>query len=150
MTRPATRTVHHVDFRPTPAPRPTVAPVGRVPRVVRLLALAHWIDRIVRDGELRDLADAARVLGMTRARVSQITNLLLLSPVIQEAILDLPMVTSGRDPITERHLRPISAEPDWNKQLILWREIHGLRALAQDEDGREVLLQDGTGPDSGD
>ena len=123
MTSPATRTVHHVDFRPTPVPRPTVALVRRVPRVARLLALAHTIDRMVRNGELRDLADAARVLGITRARVSQITNLLLLAPEIQEAILDLPMVTTGRDAITERQLRPIAAEPDWSTQLDLWAEV---------------------------
>ena len=125
MTRPATRTVHHVDFRPTPAPLPTVAPVGRVPRIARLLALAHKIDQKVRDGEFRDLADAARVLGMTRARISQITSLLLLAPRIQEAILDLPMVTSGRDPITERLLRAIVAEPDWGGQMELWNKVCG-------------------------
>jgi hypothetical protein len=97
--------------------------VGRVPRVARLLALAHKIDRMVRDGQLRDLADAARALGMTRARVSQVTNLLLLAPEIQEAILDLPMVITGRDPITERQLRPIAAEPDWENQLLMWRKF---------------------------
>ena len=149
MTGPATTTVHLVDLRPKPAPRPTVAPVGRVPRIARLLALAHTIDQMVRVGELRDLADAARALGMTRARVSQVSALLLLAPEIQEAVLDLPLVT-GRDPITERQLRPIAAESDWNKQLILWREIHELRAAPQDQDGREVYLQDGSGSDSGD
>ena len=94
-----------------------------MPRVVRLLALAHAIDRMVRHGELRDLADAARALGMTRARISQIASLLLLAPEIQQAILDLPLVTTGRDPITERQLRPITAEPDWSKQLVLWAEV---------------------------
>ena len=78
---------------------------------------------MIRSGELRDLADAARVLGMSRARISQITNLLLLSPVIQEAILDLPLLITGRDTVTERQLRPIAAEPDWNKQLDLWAEV---------------------------
>ena len=150
MTGPATTTVHRVDFRPTTAPRPTVASVGRVPRVARLLVLAHAIDRTVRNGELRDLADAARALGLTRARVTQITNLLLLAPEIQEAILDLPTVTTGRDPITERQLRPIAAEPDWDKQLILWRKTHERRALLQDADGRETHLQDRAGSDSGD
>ena len=123
MTHPATRTVHHVDFRPTPAPRPTVAPVGRVPRIARLLALAHTIDQMVRDGELRDLADAARILGMTRARVSQISNLLLLAPSIQDSLLNMPRVTSGRDSITERQLRPIAAEPVWRRQCEMWGRL---------------------------
>ena len=90
---------------------------------------------MVRGGEYRDLADAARRLNLTRARLSQITNLLLLAPEIQEAILNLPLVTNGRDALSERQLRPIAAKPDWNRQLEMWREIHGLRAAAQDEDG---------------
>ena len=75
-------------------------------------------------GELADYVEAARQLNLTRARVTQITNLLLLAPQIQEAIIDLPLVTNGRDPITERQLRPIAAEPDWNKQLSMWRQIN--------------------------
>jgi hypothetical protein len=42
--------------------------------------LAHRIDAMVRTGEFRDYADAARALGLTRARITQITNLLLLAP----------------------------------------------------------------------
>ena len=78
---------------------------------------------MIRDGELRDLADAARAIGVTRSRVTQIMNLLLLAPKIQEAILDLPPVTNGRDSVSERALRPIVAEPDWNGQLDLWNEV---------------------------
>ncbi len=124
MTATATRTVVSVDFAPMTPQRRDVAPTGRVPRVVRLLALAHWIDGMVRNGELDDLAEAARQLNLTRARVTQITNLLLLVPEIQEAILDLPLVIKGRDSITERQLRPIAAEPDWNKQRSMWRQIN--------------------------
>ncbi len=78
---------------------------------------------MIRAGELRDLADAARAIGVTRARMTQIVNLLLLAPEIQEAILDLPPVTNGRDPVSERALRRIVAEPDWNRQLELWNEV---------------------------
>ncbi len=124
MTAIAARTVVHVDFAPTTPQRRDVAPVGRVPGVARLLALAHRIDSMVRDGEIADYADAARRLNLTRARVTQIANLLLLAPKIQEAILSLPPITEGRDPITERQLRPITAEPDWNKQLSMWRQIN--------------------------
>ena len=99
-------------------------PIGRVPRVAAQLALAYKIDGMVQRGELRDLADAARALGFTRARVTQVVSLLLLAPEIQEAILDLPLVAHGRDPVTERQLRLIAAEPDWNKQLFMWRQIH--------------------------
>ncbi len=104
---------------------PQGAPADRVPRVARLLALAHRIDAMIGNSELRDLADAARRLGVTRARVTQVTNLLLLAPDIQAAILDLPAVVNGRDPISERQLRDVVAETDWNQQLVRWREIHG-------------------------
>lgn len=124
MNAPVTRTVVRVDFEPELPHRPTVATTGRVPRVMRLLALAHRIDGMVRDGELDDMAEAARQLNLTRARVTQITNLLLLAPEIQEAILDLPLVIKGRDSITERQLRPIAAEPDWNKQRSMWRVVN--------------------------
>jgi hypothetical protein len=86
------------------------------------LALAHKIDAMIRAGELRDLAEAARSIGVSRARMSQIMNLLLLSPEIQEAILNLPPVTNRRDPVSERALRAIVAEPEWTKQLQTWRE----------------------------
>ena len=102
------------------APKPEPEPKGRVPRVARTLALAHQIDRKIRAGELRDLAHAAEVLGLTRARMTQIMNLLLLAPEIQEEILDLPPVLEGRDPVTERQLRLIVAEPDWNHQQAMW------------------------------
>ena len=88
-----------------------------------MLALAHKIDSMIRTGELRDLADAARAIGVTRARMTQITNLLLLAPAIQEAILDLPPVTNGRDPVSERALRKIVAESDWMKQQVMWNEV---------------------------
>jgi len=97
---------------------------GRPPRVVRLLGLAHEIERRIRAGELRDYAQAAEVLGVTRARVSQITALTLLAPVIQEAILGL---SAERGVISERQLRVIVAEPVWEKQMRLWRLVRNHR-----------------------
>ena len=122
-------------MRTTPLPRSTYAVAfdrrrsraksvaGRVPRVARLLALAHKIDERIRSGQLRDLADAARFFGVTRARMSQIMNLTLLAPEIQEAILALPPVVSGRDPVVERTLRRIAAEPSWEQQVAQWSRL---------------------------
>ena len=125
MTRPAeARSSYCVDFNGKSPRGPTQADTGRVPRVARTLALAHRIDGMIRAGELRDLADAARAIGVTRARMTQIASLLLLAPEIQEAILDLPPVTNGHDPVSERLLRRIVAEPDWNRQLELWNEVN--------------------------
>jgi hypothetical protein len=50
-------------------------------------------------------------------------NLLHLAPDIQEQILDLEPVTSGRDPVTERDLRAMVAEANWALQRSLWTQI---------------------------
>jgi hypothetical protein len=97
-------------------PEPVSVPVGRVPRVTRLLVLAHKIDAKIHSGEIQTWAEAARLVGVTRARMTQITKLLLLSPENQEAILNLPNVTRGPDPVTERSLRIIAAHVDWQRQ----------------------------------
>ena len=120
MKAPAVRTVVRVDFGQEAPQGGTVATVGRVPRVTRLLALAHRIDWMVLSGEIADYAEAARRLGFTRARVTQITNMLLLAPEIQEEILCMPPTTVGRDPVTERQLRPMTAEMDWDRQVSIW------------------------------
>jgi len=100
----------------------TVIPL-RVPRVARHLAIAHEIERRIRVGELDGLAHAARAFGLTRARVTQIVSLTLLAPAIQAEILELPPVTKGRDRITERTLRPIVAEPVWERQAARWHRL---------------------------
>jgi len=107
------------------APVPTPVVPGRVPRVTRLVALAHRFRGLLAAGEVRDYADLSRLAGVTRARATQILNLLLLAPDIQEALLDLPRVEAGRDPITERCLRPIAAVLDWATQREMWRALTG-------------------------
>lgn len=96
---------------------------GNLPRVTRLMALAIRFEGLIRDGEVADYAEIARLGHITRARVTQIMNLLHLAPDIQAAILSLPRTESGRDPITERDLRPIAAIVDWRKQRRAWREM---------------------------
>lgn len=105
-------------------PSSTTTIAFRGARVTRHLVLAHEIERRIRAGELDDLAHAARVFGLTRARVTQIVSLTLLCPTIQAEILALPPVTVGRDVVTERSLRPIVAEAVWERQLAMWNEIH--------------------------
>jgi hypothetical protein len=51
----------------------TVAP-GRVPRVARLLALAHRLERLVRTGVVKNYAEAARLGHVTRARINQVID----------------------------------------------------------------------------
>jgi len=98
-------------------------PVGRTPRISRLMALAIRINGLVKNQVIPDYATAARLGHVTRARMSQITNLLHLAPDIQESILFLPLVESGHDPITERDIRPIAGMPDWKKQKKMWDSL---------------------------
>jgi hypothetical protein len=104
------------------APRPSCPP-GRVPRVAKLLALAHRFEGLVQKGEVADYAALARLGQVSRARISQITSLLLLAPDLQEQILFLPRTERGRDPIQMRHLLPIAQVPDWKIQRQLWTAL---------------------------
>jgi hypothetical protein len=52
----------------------------RLPRVARLMALALRFDGLVRTGAIVDYADLARLGHVSRARISQIMNLLQLAP----------------------------------------------------------------------
>lgn len=99
---------------------PKPAPVGRVPRVSRLMALAIHCDRLVRSREVKDFAEIARLAGITRARMSQITNLLNLAPEIQEELLFLPRTAEGRDPLAEQHLRKVTQMVCWRAQRTAW------------------------------
>ena len=102
-----------------PESKPTLKP-GRIPRVSRMMALAIRFERLLSAGEINDYAEVARLGHLTRAQVSQIMNLRLLAPDIQEAVLFLPLTISGRDQILLRDLQPISLSPDWRHQRKQW------------------------------
>ena len=99
------------------------APTGRIPRLSRLMALAIKCGGLVTRGEARDYADLARVGHVTRARMSQIMNLINLAPDIQEEILFLPKTEAGRAPVTEAAVRQIACQPLWKRQRTRWREL---------------------------
>jgi len=90
------------------------------PRVARLLALAHHFDDMIREGVLRDQAELARLCRVTRARITQIMNLLYLAPDIQEAILFLTAVKEHPGP-TLCQLQPLTGEVGWAQQRARWR-----------------------------
>ena len=98
-----------------------VTSTGRVPRVARLMALAIRFDQLIRDGVVSDQAELARIGHVSRARLTQIMNLLDLAPGIQEELLFLPPTDRGRDAVTERGLRPITANTGWSKQRRMWQ-----------------------------
>ena len=101
--------------RPTASKRPSRGQ-GRLPNVTRLLVLAHKIDGMIRAGEIRDWAEAARLAGVTRAWMTQIANLLLLSPDIQEALISSSLVPRELGKLNERQLRLALTSSDWRVQ----------------------------------
>ena len=104
---------------PKPAPGRSAPKVVRSPkpsgpsRSARMLALAHHISRLVEAGDLTGYAEAARILGLTRARLTQVMKLLLLSPEIQGQVL------LGRLDWTERRLRQLVREASWSRQIAI-------------------------------
>ena len=93
---------------------------GRVPRISRLMALAIRCEHLIAEGHIADQAELARLGHVTRARMSQIMNLTLLAPDIQEEILFLPRVMKGCDPVSEQKLRPVVREIAWARQRAMW------------------------------
>lgn len=112
---------------------PTAAPSqpDGVPRVARMVALAHHWRGLIRDGVVKDQAALAALVGVSRARISQVMALICLAPDIQEEVLDLPATTAGRDPVHHQVLTRIAAEPVWHTQRRLWRDARPELSLAQ-------------------
>jgi hypothetical protein len=87
------------------------------------MALAIRFDQLIRDGVVDDQTELARLGHVSRARLTQVMNLLNLAPDIQEEILQQSRTSPGRDFITERRLRAISGTACWSKQLRMWTNL---------------------------
>ena len=59
----------------------------KVPRIARLLALAHKFQGMLDRGEVESMAELARLGRVSRARITQIMDLMMLAPEIQEEVL---------------------------------------------------------------
>jgi hypothetical protein len=91
-----------------------------VPRIARLMALAIRFDELIRTGAVSDQAELARLGHVSRARITQIMNLTLLAPDIQEALL---YVTTERRAPRLSQLQPLARLFDWQEQRRLWRRL---------------------------
>jgi hypothetical protein len=111
--------------KPRNTRRKSTASCGRVPRVGRLLALAIRLNQLICDGLVTDQAELARLGHVTRARLTQIMNLLQLAPDLQEHVLFTQDPDHGRSLLTERTLRSIVAVPCWAKQREMWQATIG-------------------------
>lgn len=97
-------------------PRKPVGP--RIPRISRLMALAIKMQGMVDRGEVRDNAELARLAQVSRARMTQIMNLNLLSPQLQERLLFFEPVEGGRDTVTLKGLQRVCLEVNWKRQVL--------------------------------
>ncbi|MFO0974426.1 MAG: hypothetical protein U1A27_13440 [Phycisphaerae bacterium] len=117
--KPIQRRIEPAQVSASPAPPP--------PGTVALL-LAHQIARAIAAGQIRDSADAARQLGWSRARVTQIMRLLRLAPAIQEWLLTAPAEQMAR--VSERRLRAIAGLPLHDQQQRPREQLLAERATA--------------------
>ena len=112
---------HGHAFTDKPAPPPRL-PVHRPAKIARLLAWAHKAQRQIDDGEFETRAHLARHLHVTKARITQLLDLTLLAPAIQEELLFLEAI-DGKEPVSERGLREVVGTVEWAKQSIDWSHM---------------------------
>ena len=93
----------------------------QVPRITRLLALAVKFEGLLQQGVVKDYAELARLGQVSRARVTQIMNLLSLAPDIQQQILSWAREAPGRQSVRETLVRALSSEVIWSRQREQWK-----------------------------
>jgi hypothetical protein len=107
---------------PKHLPSVTHEPVRRPAKIAGMLALAYHIQKAIDDNPHLHRAFVAKELGFTRARITQLLDLLLLSPDIQEAVADLEAI-DGVEPMSERALRELARMALWSDQRRAWRAL---------------------------
>ena len=90
-------------------PAPAPADTGPPP-IVWMLAFAHRVDKEIAQGKFPNRAAAAKHYGITRARLTQVMNLLWLAPRKQENILAMKD-DAGRQ-LSERAMRNTTRRTD--------------------------------------
>jgi hypothetical protein len=127
-------------------PPPKRAPAtsqGRVPRIARLMALAIHFQDLIDRGVIRDYAELARLGYVSRARITQIMNLLNLAPDIQQGILGWNS-DEGGTPTSEHAARRVAAHIFWVDQRLAFSVLETQRgAKPHPPEGRWPNLSDG-------
>jgi hypothetical protein len=117
-------TIHfgnHGNRKRVSKPKPTVA--GRTPRIAKLMALAIRFEGLIADGTVSGYSELAELAQVSRARITQIMNLLVLAPDIQESLLFLPQVKNGRDALTLAEMQSVALEFNWRRQRQNWKSL---------------------------
>ena len=124
-------TTHKISFQPGRKSKKIISTdtdqkphsLGRLPRITKMMALAIRFEHLIKSGQVTDQAELARVGHVSRARLTQIMDLNLLAPDIQEEILDLQLVPGGKDKMLEKDLRPIAFVYFWRTQREMWNRM---------------------------
>ena len=98
-----------------------MAKIVNEPRLRQYMVLAYQIQETLDRDSTTTAKQIAAWLNMTPPRISQILNLLFLSPSIQKEIL-----LSNDEKIralTEHKILAITKEIDWEKQQAAWNDI---------------------------
>ena len=103
------------------SPRYHMAKISNEPRLRQYLVLAHQIQELLDRDNAVSAKQISGWLHMTPPRISQILDLLLLCPEIQQEILLSENKKLGS--IGEYHVRRIVKEPLWEKQTSMWDSL---------------------------
>jgi len=98
-----------------------MAKIVNEPRLRQYMVLAYQIQETLDRDNTTTAKQIAAWLNMTPPRISQILNLLFLSPSIQKEIL-----LSNDEKIralTEHKILAITKEIDWEKQQATWKDL---------------------------
>ncbi len=111
-----------------------------------MLVQACLFQRMLENGQARDLADLARKFSLTRARVTQILDHTLLAPDIQREILALLPVEPGHEPIREPEMRAVLREVLWAEQRKAVARAHAPRCGGRPRCREHDAVSDRRGP----
>jgi len=87
------------------------------------MALAIYYEDLIRNGQVHDYAEIATLGHVTRARVTQIMNLRLLAPDIQEQLLSQNRIIEGRDWLCLRAFQHVALQSDWRQQRKAFKSL---------------------------
>jgi len=110
------------------------------PRISHLLALALKMEQMIQEGTVKKYSDLAKLGQVSAARITQIMNLLLLAPDIQEQLLcpEAPR-------LHESAVRRLSSIVLWSQQRVGWQDLLAA-ASAQERSALRPGLRSATQP----
>ncbi len=101
--------------------RPNHAKPTKLPRVSRLMALSIKYWDLLETGVVEDQESLANLAGVDRSQISKLLRLRLLSPRIQEQLLEFP--EQEKNPIAWYQLNRIAKIHNWTEQELAYQQL---------------------------